>query len=501
MSLVPLQPTAGVLDPDLRFWIGLGLASGSTLLIGASFLVTKKSFTRMQEDEDGSLQDPSGNNGFLSNWLWWLGLILMALGESANFFAYALVPAVLVTPLGALTFLWISILAPVFFGDRMNLLGWLSGLLCLVGSTLIVMHSPKEIGMESINEMGELLAQPAFVAYLLVVIVGSIILTFYFAPRFGRSNVFVYVLICSLIGSLSVMAVKGLGLAVMVTWSGVSNEFSNGLTYIFIANILVCLAIQLIYLNRALDLFSASVVCPLYYIFFTTFVMIATGILYQEFANISWYNLVGLALGYSINVISITMLLLFRNVAHDYEKFKAIMKPEERAIKANWSQVGPISSHTPLITPKSGSVGSRNSDRMDGDFFGTHEKSHLLEHAASFAGTDRQSDGNRGSLSNGSKPKSPRTSTTSLGDDEEDTIVVHLGDHFDELTPEHESVDNLEILSSEDQVQSGQSNDWRQSSASLGVARSISKPGSRRSTVYGSPRSTVYGSVASLSNV
>ena len=55
------------------------------------------------------------------------------------------------------------------------------------------------------------------------------------------------------------MCAKGFGLALVNAFRGF-NEFNNGVTYILIANLLVCLAIQMIYLNKALDVYNTSVV-------------------------------------------------------------------------------------------------------------------------------------------------------------------------------------------------------------------------------------------------
>jgi magnesium transporter len=37
--------------------------------------------------------------------MWWIGIVTMVIGEVANFAAYAFAPAILVTPLGALSVL------------------------------------------------------------------------------------------------------------------------------------------------------------------------------------------------------------------------------------------------------------------------------------------------------------------------------------------------------------------------------------------------------------
>ncbi len=67
--------------------------------------------------------------------------------------------------------------------------------------------------------------------------------------------------VCSLVGSLSVMCVKAVGLAIVETARpNGPNDFRSGLTYIFLAALLVCVAVQMIYLNKALDVFNTSVV-------------------------------------------------------------------------------------------------------------------------------------------------------------------------------------------------------------------------------------------------
>ncbi len=57
------------------------------------------------------------------------------------------------------------------------------------------------------------------------------------------------------------MSVKAVGLAITETVSPEGpNDFKSGLTYIFLAALLVCVSVQMIYLNKALDVFNTSVV-------------------------------------------------------------------------------------------------------------------------------------------------------------------------------------------------------------------------------------------------
>lgn len=52
----------------------------------------------------------AGGFGYLREPIWWAGLLSMVVGELANFAAYAFAPAVLVTPLGALSIIvrWVE---------------------------------------------------------------------------------------------------------------------------------------------------------------------------------------------------------------------------------------------------------------------------------------------------------------------------------------------------------------------------------------------------------
>lgn len=80
-------------------YIGLFLAISSSFAIGTSFIVTKI-----------GLQSAASEQGFdgdgfeyLKNPIWWAGMLTMTVGEVANFAAYTFAPAILVTPLGALS--------------------------------------------------------------------------------------------------------------------------------------------------------------------------------------------------------------------------------------------------------------------------------------------------------------------------------------------------------------------------------------------------------------
>ena len=88
-----------------------------------------------------------------------------------------------------------------------------------------------------------------------MVTVVSAVLMVRYAPRYGRSHLLIYVLICSLVGSLSVVSCKALGIALKLTLRG-SNQIFKPPTLAFLCTVLICIVIQMNYLNKALDTFN-----------------------------------------------------------------------------------------------------------------------------------------------------------------------------------------------------------------------------------------------------
>ncbi len=94
--------------------------------------------------------------------------------------------------------------------------------------------------------------------YCFTVLVFTLVMVYAMVPRYGRSNPIVYISICSLVGSVSVMAIKGFGVAVKLTFSG-KNQFSHPSTYVFGLIVGLCIIVQMTYFNKALDTFSTNV--------------------------------------------------------------------------------------------------------------------------------------------------------------------------------------------------------------------------------------------------
>ncbi|CAI0376901.1 unnamed protein product [Linum tenue] len=225
---------------------GLILAVASSAFIGSSFILKKKGLNRAAAS---GTRAGVGGYTYLLEPLWWAGMITMIVGEIANCVAYVYAPAVLVTPLGALSIIISAILAHFMLNERLQKMGVVGIVSCIVGSVVIVIHAPQEHTPSSVEEVWNLATQPAFVMYVAATVSAVFALILHFEPRSGQTNMLVYLGICSLMGSITVVSVKAIGIAIKLTLDGI-NQITYPQTWFFLMVAGICVITQLNYLNK-----------------------------------------------------------------------------------------------------------------------------------------------------------------------------------------------------------------------------------------------------------
>uniref|UniRef100_A0A8C7IBV7 Zgc:101583 n=2 Tax=Oncorhynchus TaxID=8016 RepID=A0A8C7IBV7_ONCKI len=301
--------SGGVFQMDIGtnrtdFYIGLSLAMSSSIFIGGSFILKKKGLLRLS------------SKGFMR---------AVGAGEAANFAAYAFAPATLVTPLGAMSVLVSAVLSSYFLNERLNVHGKMGCLLCILGSTVMVIHAPQEEEVASLTAMAEKLQDPGFIVFAVSVVTSSLILIFLVAPRYGQKNVLVYILICSVIGSLSVSCVKGLGIGIKELFAGTA-VLKEPLFWCLLICLVICVSIQISYLNKALDIYNTSIVTPIYYVFFTTSVMACSAILFKEWLSMSTDGAVGTVSGFLTIILGIFLLHAFKDLTFSWDSLPLYLR-------------------------------------------------------------------------------------------------------------------------------------------------------------------------------
>lgn len=152
-----------------------------------------------------------------------------------------------------------------------------------------------------------------YIVFAVLLLVFCLILIFIIAPRYGQRNILVYIIICSVIGSFSVSAVKGLGITIKNFFQGMP-VVRHPLPYILSLILALSLSTQVNFLNRALDIFNTSLVFPIYYVFFTTVVVTSSIILFKEWYSMSAVDIVGTLSGFVTIILGVFMLHAFKDL-------------------------------------------------------------------------------------------------------------------------------------------------------------------------------------------
>ncbi|KAJ8777103.1 hypothetical protein J1605_014486 [Eschrichtius robustus] len=292
-------------------YVGLGLALLSSFLIGTSVILKKKGLQRLVAS--GATRAVDGGYGYLKDTMWWAGFLTMAAGEIANFGAYAFAPATVVTPLGALSILISAILSSYFLGESLNLLGKLGCAVCVAGSTVMVIHAPEEEKITTVMEMAAKMKDTGYIVFAVLLLVSCLILIFIIAPRYGQRNILIYIVICSVIGTFSVSAVKGLGITIKNLFQGLP-VVRHPLPYILSLVLALSLSTQVNFLNKALDIFNTSLVFPIYYVFFTSLVVTSSIVLFKEWYSMSAVDIAGTLSGFVTIILGVFMLHAFKDL-------------------------------------------------------------------------------------------------------------------------------------------------------------------------------------------
>jgi len=363
-------------------YIGLALAMSSALAIGTSFVITKKGLLQAEErhgfEGDGYV--------YLKNPLWWAGITTLVIGEVCNFAAYAFAPAILVTPLGALSVLIGAVLGSYFLNEYLGTLGKLGSAICLIGAVVIVLHAPPDVDIETVDQILHYAIQPGFLLYAIVVVIFAVVMIYKIAPVYGKSNALIYLSICSTVGSISVMSIKAFGIALKLTFAG-NDQFSHPSTYVFLILTGVCILTQMNYFNKALASFPSNIVNPLYYVTFTTATLCASFILFGGFNTTDTVNTLSLICGFLITFTGVYLLNLSRTDPHG-RKLGGGFNGDDAT---GTDMVSGLQTRLSMQSRRSGDPGRHSLNSMHGDRDGLI-RAYDEEEAAGFGLTDLAED-------------------------------------------------------------------------------------------------------------
>ncbi|KAI0771971.1 magnesium transporter NIPA-domain-containing protein [Trametes elegans] len=235
-------------------------------------------------------ESPSGNESdYLKSKLWWLGFLLMNVGELGNFISYAFAPASVVAPLGTFALIANCIFAPLMLGERFRKRDFLGIIIAIVGAVTVVLSAnPSDTRLDPENLIKAITQRP-FEVYAIVYIVGISVLSGLSEGPAGKRWVYIDVGLCALFGGFTVLATKAVSTLLTLEWFEIFKEW---ITYPVIAVLILTGVGQIRYLNRALMRFDSKIVVPTQFVMFNLSAIVGSALLYGDFKDATFHQLI-----------------------------------------------------------------------------------------------------------------------------------------------------------------------------------------------------------------
>ncbi|KAK5629775.1 hypothetical protein RRF57_005490 [Xylaria bambusicola] len=218
-------------------------------------------------------------SSYLKSPSWWLGQVLVTVGEIGNFLAYGFAPASIVSTLGVVALISNCIIAPIFFGEVFRKRDFWGVVIAVGGAVTVVLSAKGEETKLDPHDVWNAITTTAFEIYMGVTIF-LIIVLMWASPRYGNRTILIDLGLVGLFGGYTVLTTKG-----------VSSMFSSSFLKMFATPVSYGLAIILVgtalmqvrYLNKALQRFDSTQVIPIQFVLFTLSVIIGSAVLYRDF--------------------------------------------------------------------------------------------------------------------------------------------------------------------------------------------------------------------------
>ena len=184
--------------------VGVILSVIADAIISVSLNLQKHAHNRNWDHAAGKPKRP-----FTRLPLWWVGMLLNVFGELGNLVAYGFAPASVVTPVGSVGVFCNAILASFFLKEPLRKRDLVGLCFIVAGVVLIVMGVPEAPGVLTAHVIAhEVMPHPRCWAYLLALSLGVAALLVLARLGYGKRYLLVYLLLCSLISSVTVIAAR-----------------------------------------------------------------------------------------------------------------------------------------------------------------------------------------------------------------------------------------------------------------------------------------------------
>ncbi|KAK0384841.1 hypothetical protein NLU13_7319 [Sarocladium strictum] len=231
-----------------------------------------------ETDESSEGEDDASSN-YLKSPYWWLGQVLITLGEMGNFLAYGFAPASIVSPLGVVALISNCIIAPLMFHESFRARDFWGVVIAVGGVVTVVLSANQEETKLDPHAVWDAITALAFEIYMAVTVT-LIIVLMWASPRYGKQTILIDLGLVGLFGGYTALATKGVSSMLSSTlW----RAFTTPVTYVLMFILLGTAIMQIRYVNKALQRFESTQVIPIQFVMFTLCVILGSAILYRDF--------------------------------------------------------------------------------------------------------------------------------------------------------------------------------------------------------------------------
>ncbi|GAB5587703.1 hypothetical protein Unana1_02603 [Umbelopsis nana] len=244
------------------------------------------------------------SNNYLHDPLWWLGIILMVIGELGNFIAYGFAPASTIAPLGTTTLISNVVMAPVILRETFRVQGLVGVLFAVFGASIVVFSSKSEEVALSPELIMEALTQLRSLIYF-ATSGGLICALTILSPRYGSQSIMIDLGLVAIYGGYTVLATKSISSLLSMSFT---KMFTFPVSYLLVFVLVFTAVIQIKYLNRALQRFDSTEVIPTQFVLFTISAIIGSAVLYHDFDNLSPHQMLSFVIGCAIEFFGVLLI-------------------------------------------------------------------------------------------------------------------------------------------------------------------------------------------------
>ena len=130
---------------------------------------------------------------------WWVGIVLMTLGEAGNFLAYGFAPASIVSPLGVVALISNCVIAPFMLKERFRKRDYWGVFIAIGGAVVVVLSAKSSEEKIGPGEIWAMITRWEFLLYLGLVMT-LIIGLMWVSDEYGSRSILIDVGLVALFG-------------------------------------------------------------------------------------------------------------------------------------------------------------------------------------------------------------------------------------------------------------------------------------------------------------